>query len=228
MNYWTKKTCPRWWDRSIDFHNIKSGYRKETLISLLIRYRNFESSNVISASPSPTRDRSPYSSTTCLLTTSHVDQTCLAASSTPRSSSPSILPPPFGFSDESKSPPPREYTHIIQPSIVSDSGIFQDVVESNQLGQQVEIYSDHSSSPNLSLSMASSMQGVDRDIIEVIDSVEPFFPLPKGVSSSISGDLELAAAISELSHNDVLLTDTTIHAFMVCLLINYYLLNYVY
>ena len=72
------------------------------------------------------------------------------------------------------------------------------------------------------------MQGVNRDIIEGIDSVESFFPLPKGVSSSISGDLELAAAISELSHNDVILTDTTIHAFMVCLLINYYLLNYVY
>ena len=78
------------------------------------------------------------------------------------------------------------------------------------------IYSDHNSSPNLSLSMASSMQGVDRDIIEGIDSVEPFFPLPKGVSSSsISGDLELAAAISELPHKDVLLTDTTIHSWYV-------------
>ena len=75
-----------------------------------------------SPSYSPVRHRSPYSSTTCLLQTLNVDQADFPKSSTPRSYSP-ILPPPFGFSDESKSPP-QQYSEIIHPSSLSVSGLY--------------------------------------------------------------------------------------------------------
>ncbi|KAI6650005.1 hypothetical protein LOD99_6220 [Oopsacas minuta] len=87
-NYRPKKIRPIWSDKSIDFHNIKSGYSKESSISLLIRYRSFESSSsVISVCPSPIHERSPYSSTKSLLTTSQITQTDFTGSSTPRTSS---------------------------------------------------------------------------------------------------------------------------------------------
>ena len=118
-----------------------------------------------SPSYSPGCDRSPYSSTTCLLQTRNVDQAAFPTSSTPRSNS-SILPPPFGFSDESKSPP-QQYSEIIHPSSLSVSGLYEEIVESTELNEQAEILSDESTFLNLSAS-----HSLERDINREFDTSE--------------------------------------------------------
>ena len=175
--YWSKRSCPKWWDPTIEFRNLKFGYSKDMLIKLILAYRASHSIT------SPIRDRSPYSS----------------PAYTP------LLSPPSGFSDVSNSP--QRITPDSTHASVSDSILFQTAdSDSYNLGQEVEIYAD---SLDGSASKCSSEQP------------EHYFPARKSIFQpqtiiSVNRDDEYATALSELSDKDTLLTDTTIHAFMVC------------
>ena len=74
--------------------------------------------------------------------------------------------------------------------------------ESDNIDQEVEIHSD------VSLSVADSR--------ESSQELEPFFPNRRIVHNiAVNREEDIATALSELSGKDTLLTDVTIHAFMV-------------
>ena len=139
---------------------------------------------------SPIRDRSPYSSPAHTLESSP--------------SSP-LLSSQSGFSDVSNSP--QRITPDSTHATVSDSILFQTAdSDSYNLGQEVEIYAD-------------SLDGSDSKCSS--EQPEHYFPARKIIFQpqtiiSVNRDDDLATALSELSDKNTLLTDTTIHAFMVC------------
>ena len=82
---------PRWWDRTIDFHNVKAGYSKENLVQLIRSFRNQQQES----SSTPTRERSPNTSPARLPMISTPINECV--------SSP-ILPPPPELTESSPQP----------------------------------------------------------------------------------------------------------------------------
>ena len=212
--YWSQKQCPRWWDGKVSFHNLKSGYSKETLVRFITKYRHYEHpSGAKTSKPiSPIRDRSPYSSSPHLFSSTPLEKNkmIVVPKAISDTSSP-ILPAPPEFLDSPRSITPR--------SIISESGIFQD--NFSNYGQEVEIFSEDSWDSRAASSTPECQ------------SIQPYFPSRKSLPDSspspsrkslpdssprikVNRDEDVAAALSELSGKDTLLTDVTIHAFMVC------------
>ena len=104
-------------------------------------------------------------------------------------------------------PPPPEFTESspLPEWVVTES---DDLVV-----QEIELYTD-----DHPLNQTDSMETSQQEL-------ELFFPRRKSNNLAINSDNQLAITLSELSEQDTLLTDVTIHAFMVSILFVNYILE---
>ena len=179
------------------------------MVQLLTDYRNFNPDEPVVAleatylsvcERSPRRQVSPHQQTesvSSILVPSSPNSPPQSNSNTPQ------ITPPASFLDMCQGESsPISSVHFSYDSALQQCA-YQDVADSSQLALEVEIEDDGESS---------------------ISSVEPFFPRRSPLElitpiqrqiPVISGN-ETATALSELSDNHVLLTDVTLHVFMVC------------